>query len=165
MTRYTGGGFVGGITTQHWETIARLTCKLDSDAVLSLSLVFLPRWMALIMLDSLDSFVLRNMPQFRWNSSDNTCTSDRWYDILHPDIELFVKKASAADVQMTLIEAPELRISGTTGFTDVIPEAGQGQDTVVTAVKVNANSSIALWYQGPYSIVQCHLQYSSRQRM
>jgi len=28
-----GGGFVGGITTQHWKTIASLTCKLDSDTV------------------------------------------------------------------------------------------------------------------------------------
>ena len=28
-----GGGFVGGITSQHWKTIAKLTCKLDSDTV------------------------------------------------------------------------------------------------------------------------------------
>lgn len=63
------------------------------------------------------------------------------YDILHPDIELFVKKASAAGVQTTLIEAPHLWHYWII-FTDVIPEAGQGQDIVVAAV--NANSSIAL---------------------
>jgi acetyl esterase/lipase len=27
------GGFVGDITSQHWKTIAKLTCKLDSDTI------------------------------------------------------------------------------------------------------------------------------------
>jgi monoterpene epsilon-lactone hydrolase len=64
-----------------------------------------------------------------------------WYDILHPDIELFVKKAGAADVQTTYIEAQHLW-HYLILFTGVIPEADQGQDMVVTVV--NANSSIAL---------------------
>jgi len=64
-----------------------------------------------------------------------------WYDILHPDIELFAKKASATGAQKTFIEAPHLWHYWII-FTDVIPEAGQGEDMVVTAV--NANSSIAL---------------------
>ena len=65
-----------------------------------------------------------DLSSFREAGTRLVITTGR-HDVLHPDTELFVKKAEAASVQTTYIEATHIWHYWII-FTDVIPEAEQG---------------------------------------
>lgn len=62
------------------------------------------------------------------------------YDILHPDIALFVEKAERARVTGTYIEA-KYHVHAWTVFLGVLPEASVGLDWVVEAAKAYASQT------------------------
>lgn len=62
------------------------------------------------------------------------------YDILHPDITLFVEKAEKAGVTMTYIEAT-YHIHAWAVFLGVLPEASVGMDWVIKVVESYASQA------------------------